>query len=214
MTLVTGTTLTLDFSLGVAAQAETITVTGEAPLLETTQATASSNLQNEEVQELPMLNRSLGALIQLTPGAREETARIGVAGTASTHAYFNVGGNGRGTLVLVDGTDNHDDIDAGATIAYTLEGIQEFKVLPHGFSAEYGKSGGGVVTLVTKSGTNAFHGSGFFYGRSDKPDQDRLFLRPRKMVAAASLPIGACSTALRWAARSCRTGSGTPGRWS
>jgi hypothetical protein len=122
VTLVTGTTLTLDFVLGVAAQAESITVSGEAPLLETTQATASSNLQNEEVQELPMLNRSLGALIQLTPGAREETARVGVPGTASTHAYFNVGGNGRGTLVLVDGTDNHDDIDAGATLAYTLEG--------------------------------------------------------------------------------------------
>ena len=178
VTLVTGTTLTLDFAMGVAAQEETITVTGEAPLLETTQATASSNLQNEEVQELPMLNRGLGALIQLTPGAREETARIGVAGTASTHAYFNVGGNGRSTLVLVDGTDNHDDIDAGATIAYTLEGIQEFKVLPHGFSAEYGKSGGGVVTLVTKSGTNALHGSGFFYGRSDALTRTDFFSDP------------------------------------
>jgi carboxypeptidase family protein/TonB-dependent receptor-like protein len=167
VTLVTGTTLTLDFTMGVAAQSESITVSGEAPLLETTQATASSNLQNEEVQELPMLNRSLGALIQLTPGAREETARVGVPGTASTHAYFNVGGNGRGTLVLVDGTDNHDDIDAGATLAYTLEGVQEFKVLPHGFSAEYGKSGGGIVTLVTKSGANTVNGSGFLYGRSD-----------------------------------------------
>jgi carboxypeptidase family protein/TonB-dependent receptor-like protein len=178
ITLVTDTTLTLDFTLGVAAQQETITVTGEAPLLETTEATASSNLQNEEVQELPMLNRSLGALIQLTPGAREETARVGVAGTASTHAYFNVGGNGRSTLVLVDGTDNHDDIDAGATLAYTLEGIQEFKVLPHGFSAEYGKSGGGIVTLVTKSGTNALHGSGFLYGRSDRLTRIDYFSDP------------------------------------
>ena len=179
VTLLTGTTLTLDFSLSVAAQAETITVTGAAPLLETTQATASSNLQNQEVQELPMLNRSLGALIQLTPGAREETARIGVPGTASTHAYFNVGGNGRGTLVLVDGTDNHDDIDAGATIAYTLEGIQEFKVMPHGVSAEYGKSGGGVVSLVTKSGTNVLHGSGFLYGRSDKLTRIDYFADPK-----------------------------------
>jgi len=179
VTLVTDTTLTLDFTLGIAAQSESITVTSEAPLIETTEATASSNLQNEEVQELPMLNRSLGALIQLTPGAREETARIGVAGTASTHAYFNVGGNGRSTLVLVDGTDNHDDIDAGATIAYTLEGIEEFKVLPHGFSAEYGKSGGGIVTLVTKSGMNQVHGSGFVYGRSDSLTKIDYFSDPK-----------------------------------
>lgn len=179
VTLVTGTTLTIDFSLSVATQEETIRVIAAAPLLETTQATASSNLQNQEVEELPMLNRSLGALIQLTPGAREETARIGVPGTASTHAYFNVGGNGRSTLVLVDGMDNHDDIDAGATIAYTLEGIQEFKVMPHGFQAEYGKSGGGLVTLVTKSGTNTLHGSGFLYGRSDKLTRVDFFADPK-----------------------------------
>src|SRR5262249_60268065 len=101
-----------------------------------------------------------------------------VAGTSTVHTYFNIGGNGRSSNVLVDGVDNHDDIDAGATMQYTLEGIDEFKILPHGSSAEYGRHGGAVVTLVTKSGTNNLHGSVFGYGRSDSVTKIDYFADP------------------------------------
>ena len=180
ITLVTDTTLTLDFTLGVAAQQETITVTGEAPLLETTEATASSNLQNEEVQELPMLNRGLGALIQLTPGAREETARIGVAGTASTHAYFNVGGNGRSTLVLVDGTDNHDDIDAGATIGVYPRRDPGVQGAPARFFRGVRQIGWRHRHAGDEVGHERAARLGILLWPQRQADENRLLLRPRE----------------------------------
>jgi hypothetical protein len=165
--LVTDTTLTFDFQLAVAGTAQDVQVTEEAPLVETTQSHLSSNLQHAEVQELPMLNRTVSSLIALNPGVREETTNMNVPGTSTTHTYFNVGGNGRNSMELVDGMDNHDDNDAGATMELTLEGIQEFNIMAHGAPAEYGRSGGGVASLVTKSGGNQIHGSAFAYGRSD-----------------------------------------------
>src|ERR1700730_3545388 len=165
--LVTDTTLTLDFKLTLAGTSQDVQVTGEAPMVETTQSHLATNLQHTDVQELPMLNRTLSALIALNPGVREETTNMNVPGTSTTHTYFNVGGNGRNSMELVDGMDNHDDNDAGATMELTLEGIQEFNVMAHGAPAEYGRTGGGVASLVTKSGGNQIHGSAFGYGRSD-----------------------------------------------
>ena len=178
VTLVTDTTLTLDFTLRVAGTAEVVEVTSEAPLVEITNSVASSNLQNQEVRELPMLNRTLSALIALNPGVREETTNMNVPGTSTTHTYFNVGGNGRNSIELVDGLDNHDDNDAGATMEISLESIQEFNVMAHGAPAEYGRTGGGVASLVTKSGGNAIHGSGFFYYRSDAMTKIDYFSDP------------------------------------
>jgi hypothetical protein len=176
--LVTDTTLTFDFQLGVAGTAQNVQVTGEAPLVETTMSHLSSNLQHTEVQELPMLNRSVSSLIALNPGVREETTNMNVAGTSTTHTYFNVGGNGRSSIELVDGMDNHDDNDAGATMELTLEGIQEFNIMAHGAPAEYGRTGGGVASLVTKSGGNQIHGSAFGYGRSDSMTKIDYFSDP------------------------------------
>jgi hypothetical protein len=101
--LVTDTTLTMDFQLAVAGTAQDVQVTEEAPMVETTQSHLSSNLQHAEVQELPMLNRSVSSLIALNPGVREETTNMNVPGTSTTHTYFNVGGNGRNSMELVDG---------------------------------------------------------------------------------------------------------------
>jgi len=179
VTLVTDTTLTIDFTMGVAGTAQSIEVTEVAPLVETTESHFGTNLQHTEVQELPMLNRTVSALIALNPGVREETTNMNVPGTSTTHTYYNVGGNGRNAIELVDGMDNHDDNDAGATMEISLESIQEFNVMAHGAPAEYGRTGGGVVSLVTKSGGNQFHGSAFGYGRSDKFTKIDYFADPQ-----------------------------------
>jgi hypothetical protein len=120
---------------------QAVQVTGGTPLVETTTSHVTSSLRTQEVQELPMLNRTLSALIALNPGVREETTNMNVPGTSTTHTYFNVGGNGRNSMELVDGMDNHDDNDAGATMEITLESIQEFNVMAHGAPAEYGGPG-------------------------------------------------------------------------
>lgn len=109
----TDTTLSLDFQMAVGGIEQAVQVTGGTPLVETTTSHVTSSLRNQEVQELPMLNRTLSALIALNPGVREETTNMNVPGTSTTHTYFNVGGNGRNSMELVDGMDNHDDTTPG-----------------------------------------------------------------------------------------------------
>jgi hypothetical protein len=186
VTLGTDTTLTLNFQVAIAGIEQEVQVLGGTPLLETTKSHVASSLRTQEVQELPMLNRTLSALIALNPGVREETTNMNVPGTSTTHTYFNVGGNGRNSMELVDGMDNHDDNDAGATMEITLESIQEFNVMAHGAPAEYGRTGGGVASLVTKSGGNQLHGSGFFYHRNDALTKDRSAVRLRKTGLGSS----------------------------
>ena len=95
VTLLTGSTLTVDLPLGLATVQETITVSGQAPLVEATQAVLANSVQLTEVQELPMLNRSLGAMITLLPGAREVgTSGTSAHGTSSSYVSFG-GGGGR-----------------------------------------------------------------------------------------------------------------------
>ena len=165
-TLVTDTTLTFDFTLGVAGTAQQIEVLGETQMIETTQSEVSGSLQTSEVQNLPIINRSFTGLITLIPGARPGViynptkVSMGIGMSVS-------GGNGRNINVEVDGADNRDDIIGGPVQNYTLEGIQEFNLHTHDFSSQYGRASGAVLQIATKSGTNQLHGSAFAFGRSD-----------------------------------------------
>jgi len=165
-TLLTGATLSLDFTLSVATTSQQVEVTGEAPLLETTQSQVSGTLQTSEVQNLPMLNRNYVSLVTLVPGARAvqnvNSNKIGFGGAISID-----GGTGRNVELEVDGVAMRDDVVGGTMFNMTIEGVQEFNVLPHDFGTQYGRTGGGVVLMTTKSGSNQLHGSAFAYGRSD-----------------------------------------------
>ena len=166
VTLVTGTTVTMDFTMGVAALEESITVTGAAPLVETTRSEVSSTLQLAEVQNLPMLNRNFTGLVQLVPGARPAPV-VDTSKTTMGNGMSFSGAGGRNVNVVVDGADNRDDIIGGPVQNFTIEGIQEFKVITHRFTAEHGGAVGAIVQVATKSGTNEVHGSGFLFGRND-----------------------------------------------
>jgi hypothetical protein len=163
--LLTGATLTVDLQLGLAQIQENLTVTGAAPMVETTQSVLASSIRQTEVAQLPMLNRNLAAMMTLLPGAREVPITGGSAhGTSANYVSFG-GGAGRNFNMLVDGIDNKEDNDGGTVLTYSLEGVQEFKVLTTGSAAEYG-SATTTVLLATKSGTNQFRGSGFGYYRN------------------------------------------------
>lgn len=170
--LAAGSTLTLDFTLAIAGVSEQVSVSStEAPLIESTESQVAASLQATEVQELPMLNRSLAAMVTLLPGAREVAA-------SGEHNYISFGGSaGRNFNMLVDGVDNHEDEDGGTVMSYSLEGIQESRVLLHDFSAEYGR-GETTVIVATKEGTNHLHGSAFGYGRSDALTATDYFSEP------------------------------------
>ncbi len=162
--LVAGSTVTSDFSLGLAQLAETLTVTGSIPLVETSQALVSSTIRQTEVQQLPMVNRSLAAMMTLLPGARE-VAASGSHGHAAGYVSF-AGNAGRSYNMYVDGVDNKEDQDGGTLVQLSLDGIEEFRALGAGFQAEYGR-GSTVVVLASKSGTNQFRGSAYGFGRNE-----------------------------------------------
>ncbi|OFW40449.1 MAG: hypothetical protein A3J28_16865 [Acidobacteria bacterium RIFCSPLOWO2_12_FULL_60_22] len=166
VTLVTDTTLTLDFALGVAGTTEIVEVTGEAPLVETTQSGMSGALRTSEVESLPILNRNFMGLVTLVPGARPTTQANSNKIAFGGGIGFG-GGTGRNVQLEVDGLAARDDVVGGTMFNLTLEGIREFKVLPHEFGAQYGRTNGGVVVVATRAGTNQLHGSAFAYGRND-----------------------------------------------
>ena len=160
-----GSIVTVDLQLGLAQLQESVTVSAAAPLVEVTQATVSASIRQTEVAQLPMINRSLAAMMTLLPGAREVPAS-GSHGHAAGYVSF-AGNSGRSYNMYVDGLDNKEDQDGGTLVQYSLEGIEEFRALGAGFQAEYGR-GSTVVVLATKSGTNLLSGTGFFFGRNQK----------------------------------------------
>jgi hypothetical protein len=162
--LLTGATLTVDLQLAVSGVQTAVSVEASAALVETTQATQGASIRQTEVSELPMLNRSMSALMSLIPGAREVTGAVTAHGTSSN--YVSVGGGaGQNYDNLVDGIENKEDQCGGTFMNYSLEGVQEFKTMTNGANAEYGR-GTAQVLVATKSGTNQIHGTGFGYYRN------------------------------------------------
>jgi hypothetical protein len=174
--LLTGSTLNVDVQLGLAGIQENLTVTGQSPLVEATMATLSSSIRQSEVVQLPMINRSMAALMNLLPGAREVGGAVSAHGNAQTYVSFS-GGSGQNYNMLVDGIDNKEDHCGGASIVYSLEGIQEFRTVATGASAEYGK-GTTTILLATKSGTNQLRGTIALYGRTQDMMKIDYFSKP------------------------------------
>ncbi len=169
---------TLNFSMSPAGVSEKVVVTMAAPLLDTESATLGTDITNEYVKDLPLLNRSFFGLTFLSGGVTE----VAGAGTQDNYpAGTNFVSNGQRNAtadVRIDGAlISAPEQGEGATsnVYYepSVEIIQEFKVQNNSFSAEFGNNGGTVVNMVLRSGTNAFHGSGWwFFQRSGTDARD------------------------------------------
>ena len=157
-----GRVTTVDFSLSVAGTTETVTITGEAPVVNTDQQDFALNLNQASVNNLPINGRRWFSFALMTPG----TVTDGGFGDISFRGISGLLNNN-----TVDGGDNNQAFfseEKGRTrIAYSTsqESIQEFQVNTSTYSAEYGRAAGGVINAVTKSGTNEFHGDAFYYNR-------------------------------------------------
>lgn len=155
---------TVDFAMGVSAQTETITVTGEAPLVSTTTSDVGQVINQRLVENIPLNGRKFQDLSLLVPGTRTsnyyDPTKTEVGGVS-----FG-GGTGRSVIINVDGGDNNDGVVRGLLQQFSADAIQEYKVTTQRYSAEYGRSVGGVVNVITKSGTNDFHGSAFVFARN------------------------------------------------
>ena len=158
---------TIDPVLKVGGIGETVNVTAESvPLVETTKTDVSGVISQRELNTLPVNGRSFASLAILIPGA---TLAPSFDPTKSRVGTFSIGGStGRNLNITIDGGDNKDNAVGGILQNFSMEGIQEFALSTQRFSAANGRSGGALLSIVTKSGTNSLHGSAFGFFRDDK----------------------------------------------
>jgi hypothetical protein len=164
----------VDVHLEVGQASESVSVTAEAPLLETVQGSAGTVVENKLVTELPLNGRDYLQLAKISsgvsdPGSQQGALGVSVNGSMGTQVNF-----------LIDGVDNNSQTIASQglqkeTLKPQIDAVQEFKIETNSYSAEYGRSMGGVVLLLTKSGTNDYHGTAFYFGRNDVFDARNFF---------------------------------------
>ncbi|MDQ3750514.1 MAG: TonB-dependent receptor [Acidobacteriota bacterium] len=154
-----GATQTLNFGLKPGNVSETVTVTGEQPLIETTKSDINQSITPTEIQNLPLLNRTFAGLSIIVPEARP-VGNFDPTKTRIGNFAMN-GGDGRQLNVNVDGGDNKDNVVGSLLQNFSYESVQEFRVLQHRWTAEQGRAVGGIIDVITKSGTNDFRGSAF-----------------------------------------------------
>jgi len=159
----------LDVRLQVGAVSEAVTVTGFSPLLKTDRADVSTNFDSKQITDLPVLDRNFTKFILLTPGTQQLQWQHAASENpqGSTQTMVN-GQHFSGTGYQLDGTENRDPILGIIVINPTLESIGETKITSQNYDAEFGQATAGVVSVQTKSGTNAFFGSGFEFFQSDR----------------------------------------------
>ena len=160
-----GARLTQNFDLKPGDIKESVEVLGDATLIETTKSELGGVVTPVEVQNLPLLNRTFASLSVIMPEARP-VGNFDPTKTRVGNIAMN-GGDGRQLDVNVDGGDNKDNVVGSLLQNFPYESIQEFQVLQHRWTAESGRAVGGVINVVSKSGSNEFHGSGFFNFRNE-----------------------------------------------
>ena len=159
---------TINAVLQVGNVSEEVTVEASTVQVETATGTLSNTVEGNEVRELPLNGRSFAELTQLTPGVSPvdgfDTKHKGLEAGVD----FSINGNNTtGNLFLVDGV-NNNDIGSNRTILVypSLQAIEEMKILTNSYGAEYGQASGGVISIITRGGTNQFHGGAFYDGRN------------------------------------------------
>jgi len=173
--------LTVNMAMQVGQTQEIVEVTSEAPLVETTSTQMGAVVNQRAVSQLPLNARDTYQLLQLQPGVQSQTGSDLFYGSNNAGVVSVNGGRGRSNNFSVNGGDANDQFANLPAVQPTPDSIEEFRVLTNTFDAEYGRNSGAVVNVVTKSGTNSFHGnvyeffrnkvlnsSGFF--DSEKPD--------------------------------------------
>jgi hypothetical protein len=168
----------LNFTLGMAGVSTTVEVTTTAPLLDTENATLGTDITGEYVKELPLIGRDFFGLTFLAGGVTEAAGSGTMDGYPTGTNFVSNGQRNATAEIRIDGSliSAPEQGEGGNSNVYyepLVEGVQEFKVQNNLFSAEFGNNGGTVVNMVLKSGTNAFHGSAwYFFQRSDLAARD------------------------------------------
>ena len=164
--LLVGQSFELDLRLGLAAVEETVVVTGEAPLLEVGRSGAAAYVNEEEIANLPISGRDFVRFALLKPTVQVDAqGRLSLSGQRAVNSAFTIDGADAKSAFFGFGRGGLAREGGGALVAQ--ESVQEFQVVTSGYSAEAGRSGGGGMNVITKSGTNVLSGSGVLFLRDD-----------------------------------------------
>ena len=169
----------VDFQLEPGNVSETVTVESAAQAVRTIGGDVSGVVTGEQVRELPLNGRNFLQLATLMPGvSAPDFLNVKDKGLLGGSDLAVSGGGVTANLWTIDGANNNDVGSNRTILVYpSVEAIEEFKILRNAYGAEYGQSGGAQINIVTRGGTNQFHGSGFYFGRSDALLAKDFFLK-------------------------------------
>lgn len=155
-----GLTATVDLSLSAGAIQDEVTVTAHAAHLELASPALGNIVSGRQMTQLPIVGRNPYSLVTLAPGVVDR-------GNTGTGPLIN-GARSNSTAVMLDGAEQRNSTTNDLNYSPPLESVEEFRVTTNGLSAEFGRTGGGVITVATRSGTNTLHGSTYVYVRNDR----------------------------------------------
>jgi Carboxypeptidase regulatory-like domain/TonB dependent receptor len=153
--------LTLNAKLDVGSNAEQVTVEGTAAPVDTTDAQLSNVVEHQQMTELPLILRDPYQLVLLSPGVTQSDGMGGISAN---------GARERNNNFMLDGADNNDaDVPGslGGITAQNPDSTEEFRIITNNFAPEYGRNNGAIIDVITRSGTNRWHGNAFYFGRWD-----------------------------------------------
>lgn len=182
ITLEVGQIARIDVKLEVGAQAEVVTVSSEVSRVQTEQATLGTVVERRRITDLPLNGRNVFALVMLVAGVKSQAGPTNSGfsdrGIALSAMAINGGPSALNSYIL-DGGSNNQSYLADVNVNPTVDAVEEFKVKTNNMSAEYGFTAGGVVDVITRSGTNNAHGSFYEFLRNDKLDARNAFASTR-----------------------------------
>src|SRR5208282_374909 len=187
--LTVGQVFTISPVLKVASASETVTVTTEAPLIEPTKTEISQVVGTEQIESLPMSNRVFTDFALLTPGVASSRTSLGTTFTEFEVTQISFAGmRSFSNEITVDGADFVNAASGIQRATPPQESVQEFRVVNNSFGAEYGRAIGGIVNIVTKGGTNDFHGSAYEYFQNQALDSLNLLQKKEPGLQQQNLP--------------------------
>lgn len=163
-------TARFDVALEVGTRAESIEVTAASPLIQSENASVGAVIDSQKVIDLPLNGRQFEQLATLVPGANS-----GAPGATNGGGFSAAGMRAEQNAFQMDGTSNSNAYQNNISIRPNIDAIQEFKIQTNGYSAEFSKGAGAQINLVTKSGTNEFHGAAYEFLRNNAVQARRLF---------------------------------------
>jgi outer membrane receptor protein involved in Fe transport len=164
ITVEVGRTVTIDFKMTVQSGNETVTVTSEAPVVDTQKTDVSQEVSENMVKDLPLVGRRWESFVLLTPGVASDGALVSYRGISGLYNNNSVDGANNNQSFFSEAR-GRSAATTGVPYIYSLDAIQEFQVSSSNYSAEFGQAAGGVVNAVTKSGGNTMHGDLFYFLR-------------------------------------------------